>query len=231
MNKKVYAVTDYDKCPYITAGKRYEVLGECWLGIDGWFDIIDDEGDSVCFSWKGSSTLGGRDWQRIEEPEIDWSQAPEGATHHDPHCPPHWWRLSPGKLEFYGSQGKWLISGYPVEKARNELTPRPDQWDGWGLPPVGTVCEMTDETSTGWVEVEIIAQHRGFSIGWCDKREMVYFSSKPGEFRPIQSERDRVITKMQVASQGEIGAPISATQAINLYDAGYRKMPEESDNE
>lgn len=56
-----YAVTDYDGCEYITAGKRYEVRH-----YDGvYFYFLDDHGDIICTSVEGSNHLNGNDW-RIE---------------------------------------------------------------------------------------------------------------------------------------------------------------------
>lgn len=56
-----YAVTDYDGCEYITAGKRYEVISE----DDGYFEVINDNGSKIGFCLEMSNHLNGNDW-RIE---------------------------------------------------------------------------------------------------------------------------------------------------------------------
>lgn len=72
---------------------------------------------------------------------------------------------------------------------------RGEQWDGTGLPPVGTICQMRDDNDK-WVDVEIIANHKGFAHGWQDSTENTYYSNKPSEFRPLRTERDKAIEQM-----------------------------------
>jgi len=54
--KPIYVVTDYDDCPYITAGKAYRVV-ECRSKDDFW--IVDDEGDTIYISACASSHFEG----------------------------------------------------------------------------------------------------------------------------------------------------------------------------
>lgn len=76
---------------------------------------------------------------------IDWSKAPEGATHassngHNGFC---FWRESRGRMvEFWGAEIH-RVNAFGFIKTRSECIPRPTtpQWSGKGLPPVGTACE------------------------------------------------------------------------------------------
>ena len=71
---------------------------------------------------------------------IDWTEAPEGATHYDTladvFCNVCGWWENFRYHEFFG-QDSWGTDRYtsrPVEPATTA-------WDGTGLPPVGTECE------------------------------------------------------------------------------------------
>ena len=67
-----------------------------------------------------------------------------------------------------------------------------DDWfAGVDLPPVGMTCEQADDVG-GFLKVEIIAVHAGYAFGWAGDRGMVYFSDKAHEFRPIQTDHDRL---------------------------------------
>lgn len=92
---------------------------------------------------------------------------------------------------------------------------RGEQWDGTGLPPVGTICQMRDDNDK-WVDVEIIANHKGFAHGWQDSTEDTYYSNKHCEFRPLCTERDNAIEKLQ-----RVLNVVRNTRedAENLYDA------------
>ena len=58
--------------------------------------------------------------------DIDWDDAPEGATHNDCNAVTPWLRLSRHKQEFY-LRGRWLAFGeeYPVDIDFEKLTSRP----------------------------------------------------------------------------------------------------------
>ncbi len=83
--------------------------------------------------------------------EVDWSKAPEGATHWSfGHAYP-WMKESDGVVFRYVLDG-WMAV-HPQELAKQiirKATPRPAEsapvWAGEGLPPVGTVCEVLNNT-------------------------------------------------------------------------------------
>lgn len=105
------------------------------------------------------------------------------------------------------------------------------EWDGEGLPPVGTRCllgKVDEWTKYGLKvgdEVEIIAHYDNAGINVC-----AFTFGVPGEtmdvdagrsFRPIKSERDKVIHEAKAQLVGA-GDDILAA----LYDADMLKMPE-----
>ncbi|MCZ7743491.1 HNH endonuclease [Pseudomonas aeruginosa] len=84
---------------------------------------------------------------------IDWSKAPEGATHWEPSGPSfnEGWMKKEGNEWFYWGEGpkRWFQGKLSCNvSAEREATfeARPQEaWDGQGLPPVGTVCELQQE--------------------------------------------------------------------------------------
>ncbi|WP_346395938.1 hypothetical protein [Pseudomonas syringae] len=79
---------------------------------------------------------------------IDWSKAPEGATHYYKGSPYPWRDLSGYNWKYFDC-GKWHLCPSCCTSAElmRELgkvlfaLPLPQAWNGEGLPPVGTVCE------------------------------------------------------------------------------------------
>lgn len=87
--------------------------------------------------------------------EIDWNEAPDDATH----CfvgdrfGGHWFKVAGEVLyKFSYKTGAWFKSSFHVSDleggefisrptVNQQLTVQPE-WDGQGLPPVGTVCEL-----------------------------------------------------------------------------------------
>ena len=169
--------------------------------------------------------------------EIDWSKAPEGATHATPKGHNYYadfWRIVQGT-----ATDAWVVlpdgDFYHVllpalfERDRKELVERPSSpaWNGEGLPPVGTVCEMQDDIGN-WIPVEIIAVHAGYAHGWSEQSELAYFSNLACEFRPIRTP-EQIAAEAREKAIKAIGnllasyGPTFRDQATALYDAGYRK--------
>lgn len=90
---------------------------------------------------------------------------------------------------------------------------RGEQWDGTGLPPVGTICQMRDDNDK-WINVEIIAHHKGFAHGWHDSTEDTYYSNKHCEFRPLRTERDKAIEQMLTIIDCHGVDPLNSAAAI-----------------
>lgn len=97
-------------------------------------------------------------------------------------------------------------------------------WDGEGLPPVGAEVEAhyLHATNAEWVFFRCVAVDCETAFGWTGK-EPVGLSVSDYEFRPIRSERDKVIAEMR-----KVVTNYNKTDVIHaieqLYDAGYRKL-------
>ena len=173
--------------------------------------------------------------------EIDWSKAPEGATH----CAPEglsreprvcWYRRHEDRWEYFSpNRREWRRSANGQE-FHDRLIPRPTQWRGPedGLPPVGTVCEARHHG--GWAECEIIAHVRAPE----NCIEAVYqaaddwdWLSSPSNFRPLKSDKERAVEAALSAAGYSIDGPCndevrSIVKALRrAYSAGLLRLPEE----
>ncbi len=168
---------------------------------------------------------------------IDWSKAPEGATHWEPTGPEfhEGWMKKEGNKWFYWGKGseQWVSARHYCDvSAEREATfeERPQEpWNGQGLPPVGTVCEYLD-ANLEWYEVEIFgidkAQRRIFASPWMTIPYMG--CSAPECFRPSRTpeqiaaeERAKAIEEMCFAVE-----TLTVKQAKALFGAGYRRQEE-----
>ncbi|BAP80944.1 hypothetical protein MT1_3769 [Pseudomonas sp. MT-1] len=168
--------------------------------------------------------------------DIDWSNAPEGATHYQPQ-----------QQAFYADMGgeKWMIwarnlSGLlcwqpSTGTVRDCLIPAPSEaaWTGEGLPPVGTVCEAWHNGSAqGVVEVRyagncMVLWNVKLKHEQCSVAENYYF-------RPIRTpeqiaayEREEAIEALAVKLAGHWSSEAVSLQretAAYLHDIGYRRV-------
>ncbi|WP_225773257.1 hypothetical protein [Pseudomonas sp. Marseille-Q5115] len=167
---------------------------------------------------------------------IDWSKAPEGATHWDPVDCNHLRQAGSTALMWSICTG-WVEKGwqYPSDLSTMErLIARP-AWDGQGLPPVGTVCEVRNAISGGWDSVDEVLSHtliKGAPVAVCKRGDLVFYSHAE-DFRPIRTpeqieveERERAVAEMLSVWKKTMGrfAEEEAGLAEMLYDAGYRKQ-------
>lgn len=110
-----------------------------------------------------------------------------------------------------------------------EIERRPTtQWDGQGLPPVGTECEVLQPDT--WVRCTILAVH----VNSSGSTDVIYsygddwaFQSKSRRFRPIRTaeqiaaaEREVGIAEIRQALVTSAKGSIEST----IWDAGYRKQ-------
>jgi len=104
---------------------------------------------------------------------IDWSKAPEGATHYLPinkkmkwdAC---WYRVDEegqwfgwNASSFLGGQGSWVLDRDEVDVFPAYLVERPQPWTGDGLPPVGLTVRIPDEMAGGNA---FLAQFEGLNV-------------------------------------------------------------------
>lgn len=83
--------------------------------------------------------------------DIDWSKAPEGATHYQIEVD-IWYKQNHAAYQW--DNGEW------IKLARSDLgkytlpglveRPAHAEWPGQGLPPVGTVCEIRTKNMNDW---------------------------------------------------------------------------------
>lgn len=164
---------------------------------------------------------------------IDWSTAPEGATHYnkiDCICP--WLKDSPPS---YFEDGKWVEYSSSYGKAHiATAVVRPWQGHQDGLPPIGTEC-LYHNGST-YAPGKIVA-HADDGDGidaiiQCDGAW--YCGRSPDSFKPLQSERDKAIDDMNAIARAASEKIKNYTPHMTklemqravagaLYDAGYRK--------
>lgn len=169
--------------------------------------------------------------------KIDWSKAPEGASHYV-----IGWGFF--KLDLAG----WFICGDGEKVWRKTPYQSPDNfswwgnaverpstqsWSGEGLPPVGVVCEFKSPSSGGWLKARII-----FVSAWTvvlyvffEHDEHCYsvsaFEKGNLQFRPIRTHEQIAADEREAAVNGMLcydalgGSRRGLAEA--LYDAGYRK--------
>lgn len=180
--------------------------------------------------------------------EIDWSKAPEGATHFDTRgncCSIGFMKpgVRRGEWEYFGMDGHWILYGPACSKLKAAMVARPEihEWNGEGLPPAGTVCEFKAGHSQfpelSWTEVRINSHDsqggRDFAVfasmsgyGGC---------SDPADFRPIRTpeqiaaeEREQAIQQLAEGLHVARGfrSPLEHTLIVAewLHDNGYRKV-------
>lgn len=193
---------------------------------------------------------------------IDWSNAPRWAQAvvASPHSNDLYWvegwgrrnskRQRVGVLQpdlntcdMTSQDHAWrLVERRPVaDEPKEPVT----QWNGQGLPPVGTRCVFSLSRCTEWhkelrdgVEVEILAHYRPIGMntvavfafpcpdgGGREVEQAVAdrFSPLPTPEQIAAEERKKTIQEMLDVDQC---GTLSRTKFCNLlYDAGYRKLP------
>ena len=172
--------------------------------------------------------------------EIDWSHAPEGATHYNHTCF-DWYKVTQIGAVFFWNGRAWEPARF-WDDSKHDCIQRPTtpSWSGEGLPPVGVECEALWTSATGeYVRVVVVgydhdqsyAVYRilaGVRAGEYESSRQVDVEGHPC-FRltrtPEQSaedEREAAIDAMLAATPAP-GSDISLRVCEQLYDAGYRK--------
>lgn len=168
--------------------------------------------------------------------EIDWSKAPEGATHFDPDSSDMCWEKHVGGSTYAWSNtnSKWY--GYRCTDEHRLIARVLPEWSGEGLPPIGTVCEWRDDEAASWqkVEVRYLSKHTALLHfpGDGDGDTEGAFSPSCCQFRPLRTpeqiaaeERlDRVHAIEGIMLRGQELALTVTQIAAAIDDAGYRKV-------
>lgn len=170
--------------------------------------------------------------------EVDWCKAPEGATHYNEDCTHPWLKETPASY-FVENKGVWAeykscTSNH--EEHFNNAVKRPQEWDGSGIPPIGTVCEYRLNEYDIWFKCKITYVLSGSDtcfVAWCEHLETDQFLSFSSnryklQLRKIKTpeqlaeeERLRAIDEMMAVGNWHSRAFKDVMSA--LYDAGYRK--------
>lgn len=176
---------------------------------------------------------------------IDWTKAPEGATHWEPSSyefAEGWMRKVGDKWSYWLEGSKvWGLSGpacYVSAEREATFEARPQEtWDGKGLPPVGTVCEYRCHDScepNDWTAVHVLAHAaHGYDTAMLLAEDdnggpgtMYGRIWVPGTCRPLRTpeqiaaeEREKAIEEMCFAEE-----TLTVRQAKALFDAGYRRQ-------
>lgn len=170
---------------------------------------------------------------------IDWSKAPEDATHYSPGGDVYsasWIKWVNGELHglLKSNDTSWVRLPYQ-EKDLDQISlhiERPnkqDSWDGEGLPPAGAKCEVDHGGRVFWDIVTIIAHHGEKAIYEDPHGHHQYLWGLTGDFRPIKTaeqlaeeEREDAANKM-FQRFGGIGG-LTKKQCIWVVSEGYRKQ-------
>jgi len=156
---------------------------------------------------------------------IDWSKAPEGATHYNQTVgAPTWYKQVGGVWHF--EYNNWWYPSNNKPDYSERLTPRPVVvWRGPqdGLPPVGT--EVEAQHFTDWVRGVVVAHVTADEKRAIIQCENAWFARGLWSIRPIKTERDRAIEEMIAVCKPNVDLFAEEKQRLaeQLYDAGYRK--------
>jgi hypothetical protein len=102
-------------------------------------------------------------------------------------------------------------------------------WNGEGVPPVGTHCEVTWGAQSEWHECVMLTNSTFAYLHY----DMWHTSSMDNaEFRPLQPKPTKTERELFVESlSSDIGSIMSKAARGELYDKGYRKVSESKESE
>lgn len=166
--------------------------------------------------------------------EVDWSKAPDGATHYNEDCTWPWLKESPASY-FVEDKKVWIEYSCTSNHKEhlNNAVKRPQEWDGSGVPPVGMVCEYRLNDGA-WFTCKITYTLSGTDdcfVAWCEhlnSDQFLTFSS-----RRYKLQLRKIKTPEQIAAEERLQAIVEMCSDIRdsdfktvaaLYDAGYRKV-------
>ncbi len=172
---------------------------------------------------------------------IDWSKAPEGATHWEPTGPEFnegWMKKEGNGWFFWGLGAEWKYGGDVSAEREATFEARPQEaWDGQGLPPVGAKC-LTDRNDF-IREVTILCHGKTKTFVFDHvSQEEICLVLKDRVFLHIRTpeqiaaeEREKAVQEMLALDeyphgQDRGGMMSRADFCRVLYDAGYRRQEE-----
>ncbi|HHH9220650.1 TPA: hypothetical protein ACP303_005129 [Pseudomonas aeruginosa] len=167
---------------------------------------------------------------------IDWTKAPEGATHWEPksyYFAEGWMRKVGNEWSFWSEASESWVRGTLTcnvsaeREATFEARPQ-EEWGGKGLPPVGVRVSIFDDGDLVYGHGE-----SGEVIAHVEDCAVIRMSYGLGCFTaknlrtPEQiaaEEREAGISDMQTITDG--AGPTVYAKLSALYDAGYRRQEE-----
>lgn len=176
---------------------------------------------------------------------IDWGTAPSGATHYNTSCIYPWLKESPPS---YFDSGVWVeynsdcaYRKYHFDKAvkrpqemKNEET-ESKEWDGSGVPPVGTVCEYRLNECSVWFECKIVYVLSGSDdcfVAWCEHlgsdQSLTFLASHYKlQLRKIKTPEQIAAAEKRQQAVNDMIELVAGDSSFNevmslLYDGGYR---------
>lgn len=167
--------------------------------------------------------------------DIDWSKAPEDATHARTHNTgiDFYKRKDCGQWSYWRLNSQWVRA---FSTSETDCVERPAPWTGEGMPPVGTTCERRfhDVEGSSWMGCIILA-HGSKRIFYRDNcGDEFAHSLDEVQFRAFRTaeqiaaeERNSAIDDMVSTAlhQSYVITPAQAKIVLErIYDAGYRKQ-------
>ncbi len=166
--------------------------------------------------------------------EVDWSKAPEGATHYlreAPDCEDLWLKACGDGVRFWTNLD-WVMH-WDQSFVEKNMTLRPlirsgvgigydlCNWDGEGLPPAGVECEVL--TTINWRVCKILYMGGDWVVFEHKDAEFSCLLCSC-EFRPLKTEGDKSYEEMMTIwreGDGDV-----RTFCRDLYLKGYRRIPD-----
>lgn len=147
---------------------------------------------------------------------VDWSEAPEGATHYGRRCKGYnekWYKLDGDKWSFHVWNGMWVIANRCEDGGFENLTPRPVVTTKW-KPEVGETVNW-DMIGLLTCVVTVVA-HAGDNDYVVTKPDHAKIVVNLSELRPHKTEADVMFDIVKNA--------VDLYQACELLvEAGYSK--------
>lgn len=203
--------------------------------FEGWYWWSSPLGDieliSIC---SAETSITKQDWldaktKKEQQVEIDWSNAPEGATHYSPEtedlffC---WWKIGVDTFFICPDDyvNDWEIG---VCDESRKLIPRPTITPY--IPQVGEECEVLfhDDDKPRWYRTKFVAivDDRAVLIY---ENDVEWPASKKFEFRPLKTEREKFIEMATKDYLDQVGSDAVDEKWFGrifgaMYDKRYRK--------
>lgn len=166
--------------------------------------------------------------------EVDWDIAPEGATHYNSACSFPWLKETPPSFFDCGDWVEYTSYDTYQEYHFDKAVKRPE-WDGSGVPPVGTVCEYRLNEHDVWFKCEVVYVLSGSDycfVARCEHlgldQSLTFLSDRYKlQLRKIKTPEQIIEEKRQQAINEMIDFVDSYSTLRDvmglLYDCGYRK--------